>query len=158
MTVCPHFRVWLHALIFQFLQSCFKMAQIKVSWYVLRVKNMNSSLPLETLCVHEARQSEAMYIKTHFSVQSPPQFRSQAVVCVSTPRMYPRSGYFLVQTILYIPTFDYSPYLSNPQNSTLLKAKNQIFSLLVSLEVTYQFICHFYETRLFFLMKGSTAT
>ena len=27
---------------------------------------------------------------------SPPQSRSQAVVCVSTPRMYPRSGYFLV--------------------------------------------------------------
>ena len=25
-----------------------------------------------------------------------PQSRSQAVVCVSTPRMYPRSGYFLV--------------------------------------------------------------
>ena len=27
---------------------------------------------------------------------SPPQCRSKAVVCVSTPRMYPRSGYFLV--------------------------------------------------------------
>ena len=27
---------------------------------------------------------------------SPPQSRSQAVVCVSTPRKYPRSGYFLV--------------------------------------------------------------
>ena len=26
------------------------------------------------------------------------QSRSQAVVCVSTPRMYPRSGYFLVFT------------------------------------------------------------
>ena len=26
---------------------------------------------------------------------SPPQSRSQAVVCVSTPRMYLRSGYFL---------------------------------------------------------------
>ena len=29
-------------------------------------------------------------------VPSPPQIRSQAVMCVSTPRMYPRSGYFLV--------------------------------------------------------------
>ena len=29
-------------------------------------------------------------------VPSPPQIRSQVVVCVSTPRMYPRSGYFLV--------------------------------------------------------------
>ena len=27
---------------------------------------------------------------------SPPQSQSQAVVCVSTPRKYPRSGYFLV--------------------------------------------------------------
>ena len=32
-------------------------------------------------------------------VISPPQCRSQAVVCVSTPRMYPRSGYFLVKNI-----------------------------------------------------------
>ena len=31
-------------------------------------------------------------------VLSPPQSRSQAVVCVSTPRMYPQSGYFLVNT------------------------------------------------------------
>ena len=29
-------------------------------------------------------------------VSSPPQSWSKAVVCVSTPRMYPRSGYFLV--------------------------------------------------------------
>ena len=27
---------------------------------------------------------------------SPPQSRSQAVVCVSTPRIYPPSGYFIV--------------------------------------------------------------
>ena len=33
------------------------------------------------------------------NVCSPPQSRSQAVVCVSTPRKYPRSGYFLVRTI-----------------------------------------------------------
>ena len=31
-----------------------------------------------------------------FRVSSPPQSWSKAVVCVSTPRMYPRSGYFLV--------------------------------------------------------------
>ena len=35
-------------------------------------------------------------LKPHFRVSSPPQSRSQAVVCVSTPMMYPRSGYFLV--------------------------------------------------------------
>ena len=33
-------------------------------------------------------------------VPSPPQSWSQAVVCVSTPRMYPRSGYFLVIKLL----------------------------------------------------------
>ena len=33
-------------------------------------------------------------------VSSPPQSWSKAVVCVSTPRMYPRSGYFLVYTIV----------------------------------------------------------
>ena len=33
---------------------------------------------------------------------SPPQCRSQAVACVSTPRMYPRSEYFLVYLILII--------------------------------------------------------
>ena len=37
-----------------------------------------------------------MYTKTSFSVSSPPQCQSHAVVCVSTPRMYPPSGYFLV--------------------------------------------------------------
>ena len=31
------------------------------------------------------------------NVCSPPQSRSQAVVCVSTPWKYPRSGYFLVE-------------------------------------------------------------
>ena len=37
----------------------------------------------------------------HLRVSSPPQSRSKAVVCVSTPRMYPRSGYFLVMTRKY---------------------------------------------------------
>ena len=35
-------------------------------------------------------------LKPHFRISSPPQSRSQAIVCISTPRMYPRSGYFLV--------------------------------------------------------------
>ena len=34
----------------------------------------------------------------HMRVLSPPQSWSKAVVCVSTPRMYPRSGYFLVNS------------------------------------------------------------
>ena len=35
----------------------------------------------------------------NFRVASPPQSRSQAVVCVRTPRMYPRSGFFQVEAI-----------------------------------------------------------
>ena len=30
-------------------------------------------------------------------ISSPPQSRSKAVVCASTPRMYPRSGFFLLR-------------------------------------------------------------
>ena len=39
-----------------------------------------------------------MYIEIHFSVSSPPESQSRAVVLVSTPRMYLQSGYFLVTT------------------------------------------------------------
>ena len=35
-------------------------------------------------------------LKPHGQSCITPQSRSKAVVCVSTPRMYPRSGYFLV--------------------------------------------------------------
>ena len=37
-----------------------------------------------------------------FRVSSPPQSRSKAVVCVSTPRMYPHSGYFLVYIYFFV--------------------------------------------------------
>ena len=37
--------------------------------------------------------SQATYIETHFSVSAPSQSWSQAIVCVSTPRMYPRSDF-----------------------------------------------------------------
>ena len=43
-----------------------------------------------------ARQSQATYVKTHFSALMPPQCRCQTVVWVSTPRMYNGSWYFLV--------------------------------------------------------------
>ena len=39
-----------------------------------------------------------MYVKTHFSVLSPPQCWSQAVVCISISRVYMQSGYFLLNT------------------------------------------------------------
>ena len=60
-----------------------------------------------------------MYIETHFSVPSPPQSRSQAVVCVSTSRMYPRSGYFLV----------YIYFISVSDKVALLAIKNRLLKL-----------------------------
>ena len=42
------------------------------------------------------RQSRAMYIGTHSSISSPIQCWYQAVVCISTPRMYLLSEHFLV--------------------------------------------------------------
>ena len=42
--------------------------------------------------------SQSKCIKTHFSISLPPQYQSQAVVCISTPKMYLRSSYFLVTT------------------------------------------------------------
>ena len=79
------------------------------SMYVLRVKNMHSWSPsiLKTLgsirwgeakfytSQHQGRRSQAMQTSTSLIVSSPPLCRSQSVLCVSTPRMYPRSGYFL---------------------------------------------------------------
>ena len=47
---------------------------------------------------YQARQSQALYIRTHFSVLSLFQCQSQAVVWVSTPWIYPQSRYFLVFT------------------------------------------------------------
>ena len=45
-------------------------------------------------------EAKPSYIYTIFK-RSPPQSRSQAVVCVSTPRKYRRSGYFLVIYIFF---------------------------------------------------------
>ena len=65
-----------------------------------------------------------MYTKTSFSVSSLPQCRSQVVVCISTPRMYPRSRYFLVN-----PIFSSLLPLSNP--SRLLLSFTWISSLRI---------------------------
>ena len=48
---------------------------------------------------YKARRSRAMDIKIHFSVSLPPHCWSQAVLCISKPRMYPQSGTFLVSYI-----------------------------------------------------------
>ena len=39
-----------------------------------------------------SKYSQATYIEPHFGVSSPFQSQSQAVVCVSTLRMYPKAG------------------------------------------------------------------
>ena len=43
----------------------------------------------------KARQIQAINIKIHISVSSPLQYQSQAVVCISTAKMYPQSWYFI---------------------------------------------------------------
>ena len=79
---------------------------------MLRVKNIYSKSPsgpygpkgkekpsfIDMLQYWAGGQNRAAYIKTRFRVLSPPQCQSQAVVCVSTPKMYPRSRYFLVSS------------------------------------------------------------
>ena len=47
-------------------------------------------------CQTAVTRGEAELRTYNLKKTSPPQSRSQAVVCVSTPRMYPRSGYLLV--------------------------------------------------------------
>ena len=89
------------------------MSVIKVALHVFRVKNIHSGSPSDpygpwgevklSYIHYNIRQDETKllkYIKTQFSVSSPPQCRSQVVVCVSTPRMYPRGSYFLVNIYL----------------------------------------------------------
>ena len=66
---------------------------------ILKPHSQSSKSPVRPLsreakpsCVHTILKKKPEKIL-------PPQSQSQAVVCVSTPRMYPRSGYFLVSPI-----------------------------------------------------------
>ena len=52
-------------------------------------------------CRTAAMRGKAELCIYNLKKTSPPQSRSQAVVSVSTPRMYPRSGYFLV-SVYYV--------------------------------------------------------
>ena len=99
------------------------MSLIKVAWYVLWVKNMHfgsPSNPSQTAAAKAKPRYVYSILKPHGqssgNIVTPsgsitlvlPNFdlilqcfilspcRSQAVVCVSTPRKYPSSGYFLV--------------------------------------------------------------
>ena len=88
-----------------------KMSLIKVAWYVLRVKNIHFGSPSDPsqTAAAEAKlryvysilkphgQSSGSPVRIYYSsISSCPQRRSQAVVCASTPRKCPHSGYFLV--------------------------------------------------------------
>ena len=52
-----------------------------------------------------ARQSQALNIKTYFSVSYPPQCQSHTVACVRAPRMFPQSGHFLVMNDMILHEF-----------------------------------------------------
>ena len=63
---------------------------------------------LEPSCVHYLiRRAELnTFTKIQFNVSSPLQSWSKVVVCASTPRKYPRSGYFLVFTLDFLISVD----------------------------------------------------
>ena len=62
-------------------------------------------------------------IKTHLSVSLTPFALSvQAVVCVSTPRMYPQSVYFLVLSIL-IKNIKILPFCKHDQGQRKIDSK-----------------------------------
>ena len=57
--------------------------------------------PRRSRCVYSflkthGQHSQVVYIRTHFSVSSPFQCWSHAIMCISLHRMYPPSNYFLV--------------------------------------------------------------
>ena len=63
----------------------------------LRILNFKTTWSdFQKPCQTTAIQGKAEVGTYNLKKTSPPQSRSQAVVCISTPRMYPRSGYFLV--------------------------------------------------------------
>ena len=83
----------------------YKMSLIKVVWYLLRVKYMHPGSPSDPSGT-AAAEAKPRYV---YSILKPhgqsfrrqvrlllSKAKPQAVVCVSTPRMYPCSGYFLV--------------------------------------------------------------
>ena len=98
-------------------KSCFVCVKSEKYAFLVTLRPLGSirwgETKLRTLH-YWAWRNWATYIKTHFSISSSPQCRSQAVVFVSTPRMYLRSRYFLVKydsliLILKIPLIDGFP-------------------------------------------------
>ena len=86
------------------------MSLIKVAWCVSSMKNMHPGSPSDPSWTAAAKakpryvysiskphgQSSGSPVRIYYSsISSRPQCRSQAVVCVSTPRKYPLRGYIL---------------------------------------------------------------
>ena len=63
------------------------------------------------------RWSQSTGIKTFFTVSLPTLYGSQAVVCISKPRMYPRSMYFLINDIKICKIIFSEYYLGYKWNS-----------------------------------------
>ena len=77
--------------------------------YLVCVKSEKYAFLVKLRPLGFMRQGEAKlrtYIKTYFSVSSHPQCQSQAILCDSITRMYPRSGYFLVKYRIHWTCFD----------------------------------------------------
>ena len=80
----------------QFLQSYYKMSISKVTWFVLIEKNMRFGSPLDLLGPWGKTKPNYFHQNSLYCfITSQVAVGSQAVLCVSTPRIYPRSGYFL---------------------------------------------------------------
>ena len=58
-----------------------------------------------------ASQRQTIYIKTHFTISSPPQCWFQAVVCIRTSRIYLGSGYLLPSERFFKKPKQIKPYL-----------------------------------------------
>ena len=108
MSVCPSVRTYIHHTFIFLIPATVSLYVTNESCLVCVKKEKYTFLVTPTLIRsmrrgkaklrtfhNQVRRSQATYIKVHFSVSLPPQCQSQAVVCVSKPRMYPRSGYFL---------------------------------------------------------------
>ena len=84
---------------------------------ILNFKTTWSEIQKASQTATERRLYLAGKFQIYSIFTSPPQCWSQAVVCASTPRMYPRSGYFLVFYKYAIRSVcNQGPYISDVRN------------------------------------------
>ena len=91
-SVCPKTNSSFTKCHFQKFLVCVR-SEIYAFWVTLRhLWSMRQGKVEINALQYFTRHSWSAFIKTHYSVSSPPQCWSQAVVRVSTPRMYPQAG------------------------------------------------------------------